>query len=106
MESSEDASHYKLKKAKTYKRFSPAQMLWNELIGPQNRDCIPSNRLPSNRIVMQRFSSMKALHPKNTPLRFYATTIYEEVAVVWQKANISMKSEKAAIEHILRLLQT
>ncbi len=106
MESSEDASHYKLKKAKIYKHFSPAQMLWNELIGPQNRDCIPSNRLPSNRIVMQRFSSMKALHPKNTPLCFYATTIYEEVAVVWQKANIPMKSEKAAIEQILRLLQS
>ena len=46
------------------------------------------------------------MHYKNTPLQFSANTIYEEEATVWQKATIPLKSEKAAIEQISRLLQS
>ena len=44
---------------KSSKRFNPAQLLWNNLIGSEDRPCIPALRLPTNR-VMQRYNTLKA----------------------------------------------
>ena len=90
-------------KGRASKRLTPAQLLWNELVG-QDRECIPSNRLPTNRVIMQRYKSLKGTLPQSTPVRTFAKQLYEEVAKVWAKANIPIKSQKAVVESVTRLL--
>lgn len=93
-------------KSRTSKRLSPAQVLWNELIGPQTRTCIPANKLPTNRVIMQRYSTMKSAHTRSTPVVFFASQLYDEVVDVWEKANIPVKNKKAATQSLTRLLQS
>lgn len=93
-------------KCRSSKRLSPAQNLWNELVGTKLRDCIPSHRLPTNRVVMQRYRSMRTGFPQKTPVRSFAGDLCREVAQVWDKANIPIKTEKAAIQTITRLLSS
>ena len=55
---------------------------------------------------MQRYHTLKLTMPKSTPVRSFAQQLYTEVAAVWLKANIPMKSEKACIETVVRLLKS
>ena len=93
-------------KSKRSKRVNIYQNLWNDIIGIENRNCIPANKLPTNRIIMQRYHTMRngTWTPKNAPVRPFAVTIFEEVKNIWDKANVPMKAKKACVEHLVRLL--
>ena len=86
MDSETSASSSESTKCRSSKH-CPAQVLWNQIVGSKERVCIPSNRLPTNRVIMQRFHTMKMGCPKNTPCSF-ANELYQEIIVLWEKANV------------------
>ena len=93
-------------KCRTSKCLSQAQLLWHQIVGSKDRECIPSNRLPTNRVIMQRYRTMRMKLQQNTQVRTFAVDLQKEIAEVWEKANIPMKTEKATKEAITRLLNS
>ena len=58
---------------------------------------------------MQHYRTMETTVtalPHSTPVHVLATNIYQEVSVVWGKANLPMMNEKAAVQSITRLIQS
>ena len=88
------------------KRLSPSQSLWNEIVGPEERRCLPAIRLPTNQIVLQRYKTIKNVLPMSSSVRDVARKICAEILDVWSKANIPTKSEKSCIQIILRLVKS
>ena len=104
MSSNKSSGKNSSRKTKCTKRFTPAQLLWNDIVGSKERLCIPAIRLPTNRIILQRYHTVKLALSKSTSVRSLDSKIYLEVASVWTKANVPMKTEKACIEVLVRLL--
>ena len=74
------------------KRHCSTNLLWKDLIGLEERLCIPVLRRPTNRVIIQRYNTLKSTVPMSTPVRSIASQIYVEVHSVWSKANIPTKS--------------
>ena len=94
--------------SKKSKRHSSYQELWNNAIGKHNPQCIPTNRLPTNRVIMQRYHTLKTESgiAKTSQVRPFACIIIDKLMNIWAKAKVLTKDRKACVEQILRLINS
>ena len=93
---------------KKSRRLSSYQEIWDIVIGQYDRKCLPANKLPTNRVIMQRYQTLRleSAVPNKAEIRPFANTIANELMEIWGKANVSTKPRKACVEHIVRLISS
>ena len=87
-------------------RDQPDKSLWGRIVGNVPRDIMPSQRLPTNRVVMQRYHTMRAMSNNRTTLNDDANMLYEEILPIWKRANICTVERKTCIERLVLLLKS
>ena len=78
---------------KKSRRLSSYQEIWDIVIGQYDRKCLPANKLPTNRVIMQRYQTLRLESgvPNKAEIRPFANTIADELMEIWGKANVSTK---------------
>jgi len=92
--------------SKVKKQKQPDKVVWGRLVGNVVRDVLPSQRLPTNRVVMQRYHTMKHNVTNRTTLAEYTNMLYREVLPIWEKSNIPILGKKVCTTRIIRLLES
>ena len=80
------------------------QSAWARIVGDTVREVIPSHRLPTNRIVMQRYNTLKDKYPLRTDVKIIAEELYSEILAIWEKAGIPTVDKKTCLVRLVRLL--
>ena len=66
---------------------------------------IPTQRLPTNRAVLQRFDILRDSMP-NTSTHVFSELLYNEVLPIWQRANIPVVDKRLCTFRIEELLKS
>ena len=77
---------------------------WARVVGDTVREIIPSQRLPTNRIVLQRYHTLKNEYPLRTDVNILAERLYGEVLTIWERAGIPTVEKKTCLLRLVRLL--
>ena len=81
------------KKKKQRKRALPNRSQWTRIVGTLHGSNIPTQRLPTNRAVLQRFDILRDSMP-NTSTHVFSELLYNEVLPIWQRANIPVVDKR------------
>ena len=83
--SKQSKSHPSTSKSRSKTRDVPKKDVWVRIVGNISRDLIPAQRLPTNRVVMQRYSSMRKENIDSPySLNEYANRLYKEILPIWE----------------------
>ena len=82
---------------KKRKRNQPNKTAWGRIVGNVPRNVMPGQRLPQNRVVMQRYHTMRAIKNNRTTLVDYANELYEEILPIWKKPIYQLLKRKHAL---------
>lgn len=68
----------------------PTKSKWCDMTGfPQiGTDIIPTQRLPTNRVIMQRYATLPATYNSKMSMIQVADILYKEILPIWQRTNI------------------
>ena len=83
----------------------PVKTKWFEIIGP-SREFIPTNRLPTNRVVMQRYDNLRCTESTSTNLHEYATQLFFEIKSIWEKTTLPILDQRTCVRRIEVLLKS
>ena len=82
------------------------QLVWARIVGDTVREVIPSQRLPKNRIIMQRYNTIKDNYPLRTDVQVIAEELYSEILAIWEKAGIPTLDKETCMVRLVRLLRS
>ena len=86
----------------TRKKFLDSQF-WNDLVGSPI-DMFPKTKLPQNKVVLQRFLSLREGSPREN-LNVLVNTLYWEMAEIWDSARIFTVGEKQSKKIIKNVVE-
>ena len=86
---------------KTRKNFQDSKV-WNDLAGIPI-DFFPLTKLPKNRVVLQRYLSLRRAFPKKQTF-LLVNTLHSEVKEIWKAARIPTLSDKLCKKKIRGLI--
>ena len=84
----------------------PDKTVWGRVVGSASHDIIPCQRLPTNRVIMQRYRSMQVGGPRGTTMNDYANRLYDEILPIWKRAHIPTVEKKTFISRLVKLLSS
>ena len=87
-------------------RDEPDKAAWGRIVGNVPRYIMPGQRLPTNRVVMQRYHTMRAMCNNRTTIPEYAHQLYNEIFPIWGKASIPTVDQKICITRLSGLLSS
>ena len=82
------------------------QLVWARIVGDTVREVIPSQRLPKNRIIMQRYNTIKDNYPLRTDVQVIAEELYSEILAIWEKTGIPTLDKETCMVRLVRLLRS
>ena len=68
------------------------------------REIIPTQRLPTNRVIIQR--TMRMSKRNRTTVNEFSLKLYEAILQIWQKANIPTVNKKNCVKRLTTLLSS
>ena len=93
-------------KTKKRRQNEPDKVKWGRIIGNVPRDIIPGQRLPTKRVVMQRYHTINPFCSSSTTIPAYAKQLYDEILPIWKKAGIPTKCRKTCVKRLNDLLSS
>lgn len=93
------------RKSKQKSRDLPVRSKWREIIGP-SREIIPKIRLPTNRVVMQRYDYIRSNTTNNVSTPEYATGLFHEIKPIWKQTTLPILDEKTCVRRLEVLLSS
>ena len=106
LEPSIPADTPKVKTKKRRHQNEPDKAAWGRIVGNVSREIIPGQRLPQNRVVMQRYHTMRAMYSTSTTIASYANKLCDEILLVWKRAGIPTKERKTCVTRLNDLLSS
>ncbi len=91
---------------KQKKRDIPKKAQWLRIVGSFRGSFIPTQRLPTNRVVLQRFDMLRDSMTNKTSTHEFAELLYLEIIPIWQKANIPVVVKKHCVWRIEELIKS
>ena len=83
----------------------PNKTQWINIIG-NSIDVIPNQRLPTNRVIMQRYNLLRTQSNNRTSIYSFSESLYNEIIPIWIKANIPTVDKKTCVKRISALLES
>lgn len=100
------ASTPQMKPKKRRHQNEPDKAKWGRIVGNVPRDIIPGQRLPTKRVVMQRYHTINPFCSSSTTIPAYAKQLYDEILPIWKKAGIPTKCRKTCVQRLNDLLSS
>ena len=102
----EEAEVVRLPVKKRGRGNKPAKSQWKRIVGTLPGDIIPTQRLPQNRVVLQRYSMLRDVMLPGTSIRELSDALYDEILPIWIKANIPRVERDVSVRRIERLIES
>ena len=93
-------------KVKQLKRDLPSKSQWKRIIGTLPGYIIPTQRLPFNRVVLQRFAILRESMSNSTSTHTFSELLYDEILPIWKKANIPVVEKRLCLYRLEELIKS
>ena len=104
-ESTVESTRSKEKK-KQMKWDLPSKPQWKRIVGTLPGYIIPSQRLPTNRVILQRFDILRSSMSTQTSTHTFSALLYDEILPIWRKANIPVVERRLCLYRLEELIKS
>ena len=93
-------------KPTTRKADSNHSKQWKLVVGSPILENFPATKLPTKKLVIQRYNTLRMSQPSVTSSYWYAETIFCELKPIWEKSNIPIVDDKVCKIRIQTIIQS